>query len=89
MSQYQAVYDATLRAFDISNVTPLAQQAIGVIQYDWTRPSVLFRPSLSLDGNSWIALLGDNLQSGCVGVGDSPDAAMCDFDVKWYKKVGK
>lgn len=49
------------------------------------RPSVLFRPELSLDGNSWCALYGLNLQDGCAGFGDSPDLAMLDFDRKWTK----
>ena len=36
------------------------------------RPSVLFRPTLSLDGTQWCALYGTNIQE-----------AMRDFDRQW------
>ena len=47
------------------------------------RPSVLYRPSLSIDGNKWCALYGKDLQSGVAGFGDSPEKAMQDFDLMW------
>lgn len=53
------------------------------INYAYTRPSVVFRPTLSVDGNQWCALLGADLQSGVAGFGDTPDAAMADFDKSW------
>jgi len=51
------------------------------------RPSVLFKPTLSIDGNQWCALYGDNLQDGVAGFGDSPDDAMRDFDYNWLQKL--
>lgn len=47
------------------------------------RPSVLMRPAISLDGNQWCALYGDNLQDGVAGFGDSPALAMAAFDRAW------
>lgn len=47
------------------------------------RPSVLFRPVLSRDGNQWCALLGENLQEGVAGFGKTPDEAMRSFDRAW------
>lgn len=44
------------------------------------RPSAIYRPSLSIDGDQWCALYGDNLQDGVAGFGLSPAAAMEDFD---------
>lgn len=44
------------------------------------RPSVIFRPALAPDGNQWCALYGANLMEGIAGFGDTPDAAMRDFD---------
>jgi hypothetical protein len=32
--------------------------------------------SLSLDGDQWLALLGENIQEGICGFGDSPKAAL-------------
>lgn len=52
------------------------------------RPSVLYRPSLSIDGNQWCALYGDNLQDGVAGFGNSPEDAMWDFDRNWSKSLG-
>ena len=51
------------------------------------RPCVLWKPSLFRDGNQWCALLGENIQEGVVGFGDSPDAAMWAFDEAWRKKL--
>jgi hypothetical protein len=64
-----------------------AQSAAAAIQEESTRPSVLFRPKLSIDGNQWCALLGEDLQSGCAGFGDTPSAAMLDFDKNWLKPL--
>lgn len=51
------------------------------------RPSVICRPALSIDGNKWCALYGDNLQDGVAGFGDSPADAMADFDKNWSSKL--
>jgi len=51
------------------------------------RPSVIFKPTLSRDGNKWIALFGDDLQVGVVGVGESPSEAMFHFDNEWDKRI--
>lgn len=49
------------------------------------RPSVLYRPRLSRDGNQWCALYGDDLMQGVAGFGPTPEAAMRDFDQAWAK----
>lgn len=49
----------------------------------WTLPSTLFRPKLSIDGDQWCALYGDNLQEGVAGFGDTPAKAIQDFDKRW------
>lgn len=53
------------------------------INLAYTRPAAVFRPSLSIDGNQYCALLGADLQSGVAGFGDTPEAAMADFDKAW------
>ena len=50
-------------------------------------PSVVWKPRLFIDGNQWCALFGDNLQDGVAGFGDSPAAAMWDFDKAWGAKL--
>lgn len=49
-------------------------------------PHVLMRPKLIQDGNAWLAIYGD-FETGVVGTGKTPAAAMSDFDVKWHKEA--
>ena len=78
-----AVSEAARQAFDISwpvaQIRDLFQGALS--SYD--RASAVFRPRLFLDGNKYCALYGENLMDGCAGFGDTPDAAMWDFDKNW------
>lgn len=53
------------------------------------RPSAIYRPRLSIDGNQWCALYGDNLQDGVAGFGASPGAAMADFDRAWNASLSQ
>jgi len=57
--------------------------AAQAVQYEMMRPSVLFRPALSLDGDQFCALYGANLQDGCAGFGSTPEEAMLAFDKAW------
>lgn len=95
---YQATYDAVrsrISPCDTDNaVRAVISEAFGnvhgvvsgmceSIEQEATRPSVLMRPSLSIDGNQYCALYGDNLQDGVAGFGDTPEAAMRSFDLAW------
>lgn len=60
-----------------------AAQEFSCAGAEMQRPSVLFRPGLSMDGDQWCALYGDNLQDGVAGFGDTPEAAMRAFDRAW------
>lgn len=53
-----------------------------------TRPHVLFRPTLAIDGDMWCALYGDNLQTGISGFGKSPKLAIDDFDFNFCQIKG-
>ena len=101
MDTYQAVYDAvrskisTFDAhglqeritanFDFSHHMETIRQEFMIAANEMMRPSVMFKPQLSMDGNSWCALYGENLQTGVAGFGDSPDKAMRVFDEEWIK----
>lgn len=96
---YQAVYDAVrskfsgvdvngtiesaIRNMGISFYFEQAGEAMKQAAYEYERPSVLFKPTLSREGNMWCALLGENLQSGVAGFGETPSKAMYDFDQKF------
>jgi hypothetical protein len=53
------------------------------IHRELTRPSVLYRPSLTLDCHQWRALYGPNLRDGIAGFGSTPEEAMREFDQAW------
>ena len=59
------------------------QQAERTVIEERERPSYLWKPKLSIDGNQWCALFGENLQDGVAGFGDSPAKAMLEFDRAW------
>ena len=100
---YQAVYDAVrsrfsnfdgrflteeiVHRFDFSHQAEIIKQDFLNVSYEMQRPSVLFKPRVFMDGNSWCALLGDDMQNGVVGFGNSPEEATVDFDIAWYKKI--
>jgi hypothetical protein len=105
MENYQAIYDAVrsrfssfgssrliqeiASQFDISMARSQITEEFRMVAVEHQRPSVLFRPKLSVDGNQWCALYGDNLQDGVAGFGDSPAKAMQDFDNNWLRDLPK
>lgn len=56
--------------------------------WEQQRPSVVFKPTLSKDGDMWCALFGDNLQVGIAGFGETPAKAMYAFDTAWCTPSG-
>lgn len=101
MDTYQAVYDAVrskisggdigqavesaIRDLNVGHYFEMASVKIQEAASGYGSPSVLYRPSLSIDGNKWCALYGENLQDGVAGFGDSPAQAMADFDKSWHR----
>jgi hypothetical protein len=81
-----AVRDAASQAFDISHSQAMIRDQFMSVAWEMTRPAVLFKPALSRDGNQWCALYGTNLVEGLAGFGDTPEAAMADFDKKWREQ---
>ncbi len=98
---YQAIYDATrsriggcdagqaiesaLRSAGFDSAASRISDAFCQAASEMERPSVVYRPRLTKDGNAWIALYGENLQEGVVGCGDTPAKAMYAFDEAWTK----
>lgn len=99
MDTYQAVYDAVssrigrpdveravesaLSVANFSHYADMASQAAQQAAYEHMRPSVLYRPSIALDGTMWCALYGEDLMNGVAGFGETPAAAMVAFDLAW------
>jgi hypothetical protein len=98
---YQAIYDAVrsqisggdiggaienaVRNENIGHYASMMAETFRGVMSEHERPSVLFKPTLSLDGDKWCALYGKNLAIGLAGFGDSPEQAMRDFDSSWCK----
>jgi len=66
-----------------SAVVRAVRDIFAQIHGELTRPSVLYRPSLTHDGHQWRAVYGDEAKDGIVGSGDTPEAAMRAFDQAW------
>lgn len=100
---YQAVYDAVrsritgfdgyqlaleiAEKFDISHAVEMVKYSYQCAAAAQERPSVLYRPSLSFQGDQWCALYGEDIQSGVAGFGDTPSEAMAAFDDTWHSSV--
>ena len=65
----------------------MAKEDVSQAASEQMRPSVLFKPVLSIDGDQWCALYGNNLQDGVAGFGKSPADAMWDFDAAFGKAL--
>lgn len=48
------------------------------------RPSMILKPNLTMDGNQFCALYGENLHEGNAGFGNTPELAYRDFDKNWF-----
>lgn len=80
--------DSNMAANALCHAALMIQASWQDAAYEQMRPAVQFKPKLSRDGGQWCAILGDDLQSGVCGFGDSPAEAMIDFDKNWVAKIG-
>ena len=74
-------------ANSIAWAAEMTKENIRMAVFEYSRPSVLYRPNLTIDGDQWCALYGENLQDGVAGFGKSPEDAMLDFDRAWGTKL--
>lgn len=44
-------------------------------------------PRISIDGDKWSVVYGENMQDGVCGFGTSPIKAMYDFNKAWHKNL--
>lgn len=66
-------------------------EAMKFAQDEAERPFVRFLPSgqlkFGIDGDKCCILLGENLQDGVAGFGDSMEEASRDFDASWLTRL--
>lgn len=82
----RAVEEVARNAFDMGHTRAIIQQEFVAAAYEMQRPSAIYRPELSADGDQWMALYGENLQLGVAGFGSTPNEAMTAFDQAWWKQ---
>jgi hypothetical protein len=82
-------YDPIREALDFSWQKQLIVSACTEAIAEYQRPSVLYRPTLSVDGDQWCARYGPNLQEGVAGFGYSPELACRAFDAAWQAKLSE
>lgn len=81
-----AIERVARESFDISFAVDMAKNIIIENAAQYGRPSALMRPTVSLDGNMYCALYGEDLMAGVAGFGETMEAAMRDFDHNWYNQ---
>lgn len=72
--------------YQLSRSIETVQNDFQQVAREMMRPSTIYKPELTQDGNAWLAILGD-LPTGVVGCGDSPHEAMLDFDRAFCEKA--
>ena len=77
---------AHVRDAIVSNVASISAQIEGAIERLGSF-SVAYRLIPFRDGNQWCVLLGDDLQAGIAGFGDSPAQAVAAFDAAMYARI--
>lgn len=75
----------TLGPNESSWVGQRAQEMLNIIEAEYIRPSVMFKPKLTRFSTDWAA----EYPGMELVYGDSPDEAMRNFDKAWREKIGK
>lgn len=80
--------DSNMAANAICHAADMAKLTWQDAAYERMRPCVVFKPTLTRDGDMWCALFGENLQEGVAGFGPRPFDAMAAFDTAWLTESG-
>lgn len=76
--------------FQMNGISEQVIADLAIQNLDTEREYKLFsmlRPSITIDGNQWCVLYGENLQDGVAGFGDSPHDAVMAFNQAWRDKL--
>jgi hypothetical protein len=81
--------DSSVLMNAINHYESLQHQA--KLDYALTKSQLVFIETFNLkpyiDGNQWCILLGENVQEGIFGCGDSPVSAIINFNNQMYKSL--
>ena len=68
----------------ICHAASMVQNSIQQEISGYGEPSAIYKPRIFPDGEQWCALYGVNIQECVCGFGDTPAAAIYDFNQCWY-----
>ena len=80
---------SAIRDMNLSHYVDQAMWEYKEAAAEQMRPCILLKPKLSIDGDKWCALYGENLQDGIAGFGKSPSDAMHDFDKQYHTNIDR
>ena len=80
------VVERAVQSLDLTRAVERIEEATRLVLAEHERPSAVFRPKLSVDGDRWCALYGASIHDGLAGFGASAAEAMSDFDLRWNQK---
>ena len=76
--------DSSQAASQIIHAAHMMQERFHGYLSDLSRPSIVMKPKIYQDGDSFCCLFGENIQQGIVGWGETPEKAMGEFDRIWW-----
>lgn len=79
--------DSDMAMNAIAHAAQMVQHSMQNAAQCHAEPSAIYHPKLSVDGDQWCAMYGDDLQNSVAGFGSSPAAAMQDFNKQWYEPL--
>lgn len=85
LNQNDSSYVAVQAVNEMGFIREHLIESIQIIRNELIRPSVIYKPKLSLDGNQYCFMLGENPMEGCVGYGSTVEEAARDFDKNWHE----
>jgi len=80
---YTDISGAVIQVLQNEDIGFKVTQMLEAIREEQTRPCILLRPEITIDGNQWCASYG-NMPQGIQGFGDTPAMAMNEFDKEYY-----
>jgi hypothetical protein len=83
MNNYQAMYDAVITAIGNECIGYKVSQFLDEMRYIYSKPHILLKPKIYIDGNMWCASYG-NMPEGIQGFGETPEKAIDAFDYEYY-----
>ena len=84
MSEFEQIESSQRQHYEMLEHETRHGVAIQSFEYNLIR---MLKPKVSIDGNQWSLVYGENLQDGVAGFGDSFHLAVLDFNKSVHRKL--